>query len=63
MDTLSQGDLARQHFGDRLISYHIEFFRAGMTRIIKLQLENGCQESPEELVEVLCSEHQERQSF
>ena len=53
-------DFARQYFGDRFVLYHAEFFRAGITRIIKLWLENGCQDSPEDLMEVLRSEYQGR---
>ena len=56
-------DLAQRHFGSRFVSYHMEFFRAGITRIIKMWLENGCQESPEDLMEVLNSEYRGRVEF
>ena len=39
------------------IKYHIEFFRNGLNAIIKLWLQNGCKESPEEMAEVLKQEY------
>ena len=42
------------------IKYHIEFFRNGLNAIIKLWLANGCQESPEEMAEVLKTEYRGR---
>ena len=45
---------------DGNIKYHIEFFRNGLNAIIKLWLTGGCQESPEEMAEVLKSEYRGR---
>ncbi len=45
---------------DSNIKYHIEFFRNGLNAIIKLWLEGGCVESPEELAEVLKQEYRGR---
>ena len=45
---------------DSNLKYHIEFFRNGLNAIIKLWLENGCQESPEEMAEVLKQEYRGR---
>ena len=45
---------------DGNIKYHIEFFRNGLNAIIKLWLAGGCQESPEEMAEVLKSEYRGR---
>ena len=45
---------------DNHIKYHIEFFRNGLNAIIKLWLAGGCQESPEELAEVLQQEYRGR---
>ena len=45
---------------DRNIKYHIEFFRNGLNAIIKLWLAGGCQESPQEMAEVLQSEYRGR---
>ncbi len=45
---------------DHNLKYHIEFFRNGLNAIIKLWLAGGCQESPEEMAEVLKSEYRGR---
>lgn len=45
---------------DKNIKYHIEFFRNGLNAIIQLWLKNGCQESPEEMAEVLHAEYRGR---
>ena len=55
--------LAREHFQNRFIEYHMEFFRAGITQIIKLWLKNGCRESPEDMVEIIKSEYRGRDSL
>lgn len=52
--------LAEEHFNSRFIEYHIEFFRAGLNKIIKMWLENGCKESPEDMNEILNSEYKGR---
>ena len=53
-------NLARQHFENRFIEYHMEFFKSGITKIIKLWLQNGCKESPEDMYEIIKSEYQGR---
>ncbi len=55
--------LARKHFQDRFTEYHLEFFKSGLTRIIKLWLEKGCPETPEEMMEVIKSEYRGRAEF
>ena len=45
------------------IRYHIEFFRNGLNAIIKMWLEGGCVESPEEMAEILKQEYKGRQRF
>jgi len=45
---------------DQNVNYHIEFFRSGLNAIIKMWLENGCPESPEEMAEILKSEYRGR---
>ena len=45
---------------DSNIKYHIEFFRNGLNAIIKLWLAGSCQESPEEMAEVLKQEYRGR---
>ncbi len=51
---------ARKYFGDRNVAYHVEFFISGFNAIVKLWLKNGCQETPEEMDEILRSEYQGR---
>ena len=55
--------LAKKYFGDRFIDYHIEFFKSGLNKIIKLWLQNGCKETPEEMFEIIKSEYQGREEF
>ena len=59
---ISARDIARaekEHINTNL-KYHIEFFRNGLNAIIKLWLAGGCQESPEEMDEVLKQEYRGR---
>lgn len=56
-------ELAKKHFHNRFITYHMEFFKSGLTRIIKLWLQNGCRETPEEMFEIVQSEYQGRVEF
>ena len=42
------------------LKYHMEFFRNGLNAIIKLWLAGGCQESPEEMADVLKKEYRGR---
>lgn len=39
------------------MEYHVEFFKSGLTAIIKKCLYNGCKESPEEMIQILKDEH------
>lgn len=52
--------LAEQFFGNKNVEYHIEFFRHGLNAIIKMWLENGCKETPEEMAEILKLEYSGR---
>lgn len=56
-------ELAREHFQNRFIEYHMEFFRSGLTKIIKMWLENGCRESPEDMFSIIKSEYQGREEL
>lgn len=56
-------ELAKKHFQNRFIDYHIEFFKSGLNKIIKMWLQNGCQELPEEMCEIIKSEYQGREIF
>ena len=51
---------AEKDFHGAHIPYHIEFFRNGLNAIIKLWLAGGCQESPEEMADVLRAEYRGR---
>ena len=42
---------------DKLIEYHLEFFKAGISAVIKKWLYNGCVESPEEITNVIITEY------
>ena len=53
-------NLAQEHFQNKFIEYHMEFFKAGITQIIKMRLQNGCKESPEDMFEIVKSEYQGR---
>lgn len=55
--------LADEYFGGKMIDYHMEFFRAGITRIIRMWLDGGCRETPEEMNEVIRSEYRGREEF
>lgn len=52
--------LAERHFQNRSIEYHMEFFRAGITKIIKMWLESGCKETPEEMFGIIKDEYRGR---
>jgi hypothetical protein len=41
----------------------MEFFKAGITQIIKIWLKSGCQESPEDMFEIIKSEYHGRDNF
>ena len=50
-------NLAKKHYDNRNIDYHIEFFKAGITAIIKYWLNKDCKESPEEMMEIIVTEY------
>lgn len=56
-------NLAKKHFGNRFIEYHMEFFKSGLTKIIKLWLQNGCKETPEEMFEIVKNEYRGREEI
>ncbi len=49
---------ANVYFDQTYIEYHLAFFKAGFNAMVKLWLERGCRESPEEMAEILKSEYQ-----
>ena len=52
--------LAHKHFQNKFIEYHMEFFKVGITQIIKIWLNGGCKESPEDMFEIIKSEYSRR---
>ena len=55
--------LAQQHFNNRFIEYHMEFFKSGITKIIKMWLNSGCRETPEEMYNIIRSEYNGRREY
>lgn len=55
--------LAKKYFDDQFVEYHMEFFKSGLTKIIKLWLQNDCKETPEEMFEIVKSEYKGREEF
>lgn len=53
-------ELAHRHFGNRFVEYHCEFFKSGLTAIIKIWLNGGCKETPEEMFGIVCAEYKGR---
>ena len=51
---------AEKDFKGKNIKYHIEFFKNGLNSIIKMWLNDGCKETPEEMAEILESEYRGR---
>ena len=55
--------LATNHFDNRFIHYHIEFFKSGFNAIVKMWLNSGCRETPEEMNEIIQSEYKGRTEY
>ncbi len=51
---------AEKDFENKHIKYHIEFFRSGFNAMVKLWLNTGCKETPEEMSEILKAEYKGR---
>lgn len=57
-------DIAGSYFKDTShVDYHVEFFSAGITAIIKKWLNSGCQEEPEVIGKILQEEYQKKNSI
>lgn len=54
---------AEQEFSNKHLEYHIEFFKSGFNAIVKMWLNNGCIETPEEMAEILKSEYRGRDVY
>lgn len=53
-------ELAKRHFNNEFIDYHIEFFKSGLNSIIKKWLNNNCKETPEEINDIIKKEYRSR---
>ena len=51
---------AQQDFDNKYLKYHIEFFKSGINAIIKMWLNCGCQESPQEMADIIKEEYKGR---
>ena len=58
--TIYDTNLSKKYFDNKFIDYHIEFFKNGLTAIIKMWLKNDCKESPEEINSIIESEYSYR---
>lgn len=57
-DYTHEEEIAIKYYGTtKNVDYHIEFFKAGISAIIRKWLSNGCIESPEEINEIIKSEY------
>ena len=53
-------NLSKILYNDKLIDYHIEFFKAGLNAIIKKWLDNDCKESVEDIKEIIETEYSDK---
>lgn len=51
---------AERYFQNQFVEYHMEFFRSGLNCIIKMWLDNGCRETPEEMFSIIKAEYKGR---
>lgn len=54
---LEESDMIKYYGSTKNMDYHIEFFKAGMSAIIKKWLLDNCKESPEDMIEIINSEY------
>ena len=52
-------DINEMEYGENL-EYHIEFFKTGFNGMVKMWLENGCKETPQQMRDVLLYEYRGR---
>lgn len=50
-------EYAKTYYDNKHIEYHMDFFKAGITAIIKKWLHNNCDIEPEEVFEIIKSEY------
>lgn len=56
-------ELAKKFFNLTHIKYHVEFFKSGLNAIIKMWLDDGCKETPEEMASILENEYMGRVQY
>ena len=57
-------DIAGRFYSDLShLDYHIAFFEAGITAIIKKWLDTGCKEDPETISQIIADEYQKNNTF
>ena len=57
-------DIAGRFYSDLdHLDYHIAFFEAGITAIIRKWLDGGCQEEPETISRILADEYQKKNTY
>lgn len=57
-------DEAIKYLGNtKNLDYHLEFFKAGMNAIINKWLDSDCLQSPEEMIEIIKTEYQKRNTL
>lgn len=47
----------KKYYKDSHVKYHMEFFKAGITAIIKMWLNNDCNLTPEEIFDIIKTEY------
>lgn len=57
---LEKEEMIKFYGNDKNMDYHMVFFKAGITAIIKKWLDSGCMESPEEMVKILNDEYKRK---
>lgn len=60
MDYIDEKEVKTFIGSPKNLEYHIEFFKAGLNAILKKWLNGGCQESPEEIEEILKTEYRNK---
>lgn len=60
---LEENEALKYYGTTKNMEYHIEFFKAGMNAILKKWIKDGCQESPEEMAEIIRTEYQKKNTI
>lgn len=55
--------LAEKYYNGQHIKYHMEFFKAGITALIKMWLNDDCDISPDEFYEIIKDEYKNKHPF